>query len=241
MRILSRSILAGALVVGSLIGGSTALAAPPPAATASTAKLSQADEQFYRDRATNLGMNKAAINRMIVNLKKGILPLSQTSGSPVSETSKTENGFAVTTKTFADGSISKSSFEIPKRITPGAATPFSIGGCSDQSGVGVFPFTGCKVRTDQATLTIEFEADGRLGSNGNNPSFAAKITRIYGAWISTAGSASGPTMEVLTGTQVGSSPARARTSYLVTGGGIGTTTVSLTFYVRDGSRWDTSP
>ncbi|ABY24292.1 hypothetical protein RSal33209_2566 [Renibacterium salmoninarum ATCC 33209] len=146
----------------------------------------------------------------------------------------------VSLKTYADGSKSKTVFQTPVASTPGSVQPRSIGECRDQDGVGVFPFTACKITSQVSAYMIEFYADGRKRSNGSNQAFAASIDRVYGGSYVGAGNPGEGRGEIFEQYQVGDNPARARWSFTVSGGVAGTT-LSVTFYVRNGDRWDTNP
>ncbi|GAA1050152.1 hypothetical protein [Arthrobacter russicus] len=233
---LKRQILSVAVIAAFALS----IAPPAQASPADVVSLSAEDLTFLESQSQVLGIEVQVRDRLIANLKQGKLPESSTGATPVSTVTDVEPGFEVTTKTFSDGSVSKSSIQIPKRSVPGAPVMFDISECRDTSGVGVFPFTNCKVRTNQFTFNIEYRADGALGTNGNNRYFTARIDRIYGSQWSGVGSASGPRDEMLNQYQSGSTPASARSSYQVSIGLIGATQ-SLTFYVQDNRRWDTSP
>lgn len=214
----------------------------PPAQAADVHTLSDTDRAFVMDSSVRLGIAQPVRDRLIANLEKGIVPESMTGAAPVSTKTKKQTTKTEVRKEFGDGSVSLTTFEDPvKHLTggPKQVTPMSVAGCADYSGVGTFEFRHCQVRTDQFTFTMAFESDGRRGSSCS-PSFAGAIYNIYGAWYSGVGSVGGISQEVLQGTQSCSGPARARASALVNMGWY-STTASLTFYVQNGSRWDTSP
>lgn len=223
------------------LAATSMLLAPP--AQALTPGLTATDLAFVMDSSLRLGISPKVRDRLIANLEKGIQPESATGAEPISTKTKRSPEKTVVTKEFSDGSVAETTFEDPARgetgPTKGEVTPMSIRGCSDWSGVGTWEFRNCSVRTDQFTFSMGFDSDGRRGTDCS-PNFAAKIYSVYGAWYSGVGSVGGITQEVLQGTQNCSSAARGRASAIVSMTYY-SFTVSLTFYVQNTSRWDTSP
>lgn len=215
----------------------------PPAQAADGYTLSDADRAFVTESSERLGIAPPVRDRLIANLEKGIMPESMTGADPVSTKTKNQPDKMEVRKEFGDGSVSLTTFQNPTEHRSGKPkaelTPMSVRNCVDYSGVGTWEFRSCDVRTDQFAFTMAFESDGRLGSSCSS-TFAAKIYNIYGAWYSGVGSAGAISQQVLQGTQSCSGAARARASVLVNMGWY-STTASLTFYVQNGSRWDTSP
>jgi hypothetical protein len=233
--------LKSALLAAALAASVLVLA--PPAQAADGHALSDADRAFVMESSERLGIAPPVRDRLIANLEKGIVPESMTGADPVSTKTKKQPDKMEVRKEFGDGSVSLTTFENPTEHLSGGSkaevAPMSVTNCADYSGVGTWEFRHCQVRTDQFSFTMAFESDGRLGSSCS-ASFAAKIYNVYGAWYSGVGSVSGISQEVLQGTQSCSGAARARASALVNMGWY-STTASLTFYVQNGSRWDTSP
>lgn len=214
----------------------------PPAQAADGHTLSDTDRAFVMDSSVRLGITPQVRDRLIDNLEKGIVPESMTGADPVSTKTKKHPDKTEVRKEFRDGSVALTTFEDPVKHPTGGPkelTPMSVAGCVEYGGVGTFEFRHCQVRTDQIAFTMAFESDGRRGSSCS-PSFAGAIYNIYGAWYSGVGTVGNIRQEVLQGTQSCSGPARARASALVNMGWY-STTASLTFYVQNGSRWDTSP
>lgn len=230
-----------ALVAAAL--AATAMVLAPPAQATDSHTLSDSDRAFVMESSERLGIAPPVRDRLIANLEKGVVPESMTGASPVSTKTKKQPDKTEVRKEFGDGSVSLTTFQNPTEHRSGGSkaevTPMSISNCADYTGVGTFEFRHCQVRTDQFSFTMAFESDGRLGSSCS-PSFAGAIYNIYGAWYSGVGSVGGITQEVLQGVQNCSGAARARASALVNMGWY-STTASLTFYVQNSSRWDTSP
>lgn len=230
------------LLTAALAASSLLLA--PQAQAATNTNLTDADRAFVTEASERLGIPAPVRDRLMANLEKGILPLSMTGAEPTSTKTKKSPEQKVVRKEFADGSVSQTTFQLPTKVKASPAgstnpTPMSVRNCVDYGGTGTFEFRSCDVRTDQVSYTLAFESDGRLGSSCS-PTFAAKIYNIYGAWYSGVGAVGGITQEVLQGTQSCNGPARARASAIVSMG-FYSFTASLTFYVQNGSRWDTSP
>lgn len=238
------ALLGASMVPANAAGVPTSLATESSAGIAqqSEVQLSASDIAYMTDSSARLGIAPDVRDRIIDNLKHGILPMSATSANAV-ETKTTESpGQSVVRKVFADGSVAVTTYELPTEdgLLEASGQPVlrSIRNCYDQTGVGTFPFAHCQVRTDQVTWTLAFEADGQLGTNCQ---FPARISRIYGSWYSGVGAASSPTQEILQSTQSCSgAPARARSTTNVTVG-LYTFSASLTLWVNNTSRWDTSP
>lgn len=226
------------------LAAASMLLAPP--AQASTSKLSKSDLAFVTDSSQRLGIPPLVRESLIAKLEQGLVPESMTGSLPTKTDTSISPERMVTRKEFADGSVSQTTFQLPatqskKSVGGAVVTPLSVTGCGDSPGVGTFAFQGCTVRTDQFSFTLAFEADGYLGTNC---SFPGSISRIYGAWYSGIGATGGISQEILQQYQNCNSPARARASALVTynvGPVPYSFTASLTFYVQNGSRWDTSP
>ena len=195
------------------------------------------------ESSERLGIAPPVRDRLIANLEQGIFPESMTGADPVSTKTKKQPDKTEVRSEFGDGSVSLTTFENPTDHRSGGpksdVTAMSVRGCTDYSGVGTWEFRRCQVRTDQFSFTMAFESDGRLGSSCS-PSFAGAIYNIYGAWYAGLGSVSGISQQVLQGTQSCSAPARARATALIDMTYY-TTTASLTIYVQNTSRWDTSP
>lgn len=210
---------------------------PVLASTSDVVVLSAEDIQGIHERSTALGIPADVQETLIENMRQGKLPDSATA-EPVSVKQSIEGAFEVTTKTFADGSVSKNSVEIGNKIQPfiGGVVPRSVDSCRIETGRSPWRFTGCRVRTSNAHYTIEFRSDGYQGGF-TNPS---RIDRIYGSWRTGAGTAGNPVDEIMRRSQSGSDPAMARSTYHVSMGPLGFPQ-SLTFYARDYSMWDTSP
>ena len=231
-----------ALLISAALAASTFILAPTAQASVVT-NLTDADRAFVTASSERLGVPAPVRNRLLANLEKGIIPLSATGAEPTSTKTKKSPEKTVIRKEFADGSVSETTFALPERksskLGSTEPSPMSVRNCVDYGGVGTWEYRSCDVRTDQVTHTIAFESDGRLGSSCS-PTFAARIYSIYGAWYTGVGAAGAITQQVLQGTQSCSGPARARATTVVSMG-FYSFTASLTFYVQNTSRWDTSP
>lgn len=230
------SVAAVMLVVFPILG---------PAAFASAQSLSESDRAFVVAASERLGMSPAARDSLIAKLERGALPDSMTGASPDRTTTRDIEGATVVRKEFPDGSVAQTTFGIPnssRQTSSRNNVPMSVAGCVDYAGAGRYYYSNCRVRTDQATFTMEYQANGYLGTNCSR--WPAQITAIYGTWYTGIGSASSPWNEVLRSTEGCGNAASARGNVQVTinAGPLSYSyTVSLTFYVQGTSRWDTSP
>jgi len=195
------------------------------------------DLDGIRARLADAGVDTQTQDRLMAKLLAGEDWDSVTGAEPVSERTEIVGDQEVTTRIYADGSPAISSIEVPQVIGSSGA-PRSVSGCREGAGAGNFPFYDCRVQTNTALYSITFLSDGRRSSIGQ-----AQVTnyRQIGYWTGAA-TVNSTRFNLVRRDQSGTSPAHVQGSLYVTfllGSGSGV--YSLSFYVRDTSRWDSTP
>lgn len=155
----------------------------------------------------------------------------------VTETTVITGDREITTRVYADGSPIVSSIETPRAGVDDRAGR-TVSGCREASGAGNLPFYDCRVQTNTALYTITFLSDGRRSSIGQ-----AQVSnyRQIGYWTGAA-TVNSTGFNLVRRDQSGSSPAHVQgTLYVTFLLGSGSGVYNLSFYVRDMSRWDSTP
>jgi hypothetical protein len=206
-----------------------------PQASSSAVKI---DEAGMRARFDAANVSKAVQDRLIGEFRRGIVWDSQNGSKPVTVKTTIVGDEQVTTSTFADGSLTVDSIQIPKAAPTGGVQPQSISGCQAGVGVGSFPFYNCHIQTNQFSFDIDFYSDGYTSNIG-----AARVSnwRNIGYWTAAA-TVNSTGFQLIRGQQSGTTGASVRATLYVTfllGSGSGV--YQLTFHVRDTTKWDTSP
>lgn len=194
--------------------------------------------QEFDEAASRLGISDTVKDALVAKILAG-QPLDSSSGAEsVSETTTVMNGFSQVRRTYADGSVSIDSVELPQAAT--SIRSRSVSGCVNYQGVGTFKFERCEVRTDQLAFSISFDIDGHKGSGG---SFYGSISRAYNLQYAVRGATvSSKSVTVVKAKQTASGPAKAQaTLYWSAAGGISSGTYKLSGYVDYGRVYDTSP
>ncbi len=198
---------------------------------------SDVDLDGIRSRLSDAGVDAATQDRLVAKLLAGGTWDSVSGAQPVTETTVITGDREITTRVYADGSPIVSSIEIPRAGVDDRAGR-TVSGCREASGAGNFPFYDCRVQTNTALYTITFLSDGRRSSIGQ-----AQVSnyRQIGYWTGAA-TVNSTGFNLVRRDQSGSSPAHVQgTLYVTFLLGSGSGVYNLSFYVRDMSRWDSTP
>lgn len=164
-------------LVGSVAVAILLLAGTVPAASAATNLITPAQEQQARAVFNEYGVSAQTQDSLFNKLESGQVWDVYTGATPVTSTTSIVGGYNQTLETFADGSISVSSVEIPRKTAVGGISPMSVTGCTYGSSAGVFYGTDCRVYQNSALTEAEFYASFSQWSTGSS------VSNWHNGWV----------------------------------------------------------
>jgi hypothetical protein len=194
-----------------------------PATAASAAapghvSLTPGEVDFLTSEWTHFGVSESVQASLIEKIESGAPLDALTSTAPLSTETVNNVTTVDTVSTFADGSISAYSVEVPSVAAKGEYSPQSVSGCSGGGTAQIY--TNCKVRGIFGAVSLQFTAGYTLSSAGNARinSYDTKDVKGIGVTVDAG------TFELVRRNQSGSSPARVDLStQWAIGGAVGGT------------------
>jgi hypothetical protein len=206
------------------------LATGLPATAASAAapghiSLTPGEVDFLTSEWTHFGVSDSVQASLIEKIESGVPLDALTSTTPL--TTETVNNVTTvdTVSTFADGSISAYSVEVPNVAPTGDKALRSVSGCSGGGTAQIY--TNCKVRGIFGAVSLQFNAGYTLSSAGNARINSYDTKDVKGIGVTVDAGA----FELVRRNQSGSSPARVDLSTQWGIGGAVSGTARLTLSV----------
>lgn len=203
------AVAAGMVMLGCL-GAPPALAASPSDSAASLltevpdlSSLSQLEAELDAR-----GISDEAKRTILKAARNGTPLLAEDpDATPVSTQEVTRGTFAVTVRTFADGSFTETGIEHSLVSTSSSGiSPMSVNGCVRSSVSGGYKYSGCEVYTWVGSISMSFHASYTILSNGLD-----KINSVSGQNISAPlYDLTGWTLKITRTTENSTGPAMAR-------------------------------
>ena len=107
------------------------------------------------------GVPDKVASRLAADILHGKMPQSsQPNANPVAEDTHRDGSWVVTTRRFADGSVTESRLEQPLPQAAGGITTLSVGACEGTiRGTNYTNYKNCRVEETSAYLILSFRAD----------------------------------------------------------------------------------